>query len=171
MTKHLYIENKQILASIKRVSADINSYFKVKEIDDIVILTVMNGGMLFASHLIPKIKAKAKLDYCQVSRYGNEQQGSIVNWKVFPQNDLEGKTVLILDDIYDEGYTLKAIQEYVWKQGGTPIIAVMLDKVRDDKTNLTVDFVGTIIPNKFVFGFGLDLEGYERNLPDIWYQE
>lgn len=173
MKKQVYLSNKQILSSINRLSGDINQYCKIKGYDEITVLTVMNGGMIFAGHIIPKLRMKCKLDYCQVSRYGDNEVGDeIVHWKVYPNLEhVRGKVVLILDDIFDEGYTLEAVKKYIKDNGGIPIIAVLFDKIRDCKTDLKVDFVGTIISNKFVFGFGLDIKGYERNLPDLWYIE
>jgi len=108
-------------------------------------------------------------DYLHVSRYGNEKQGGELHWKVAPRENVKGKVVLVLDDILDEGHTMQAIKQRVMELGATRFYcAVFADKLNGKVKPIHADFVGMELPDRFVFGFGMDIHGAWRNLPAIY---
>jgi hypoxanthine phosphoribosyltransferase len=108
-------------------------------------------------------------DYLHVSRYGNEKQGGELHWKVAPRENVRGKVVLVLDDILDEGETMYAIKQRVMELGATKFYcAAFADKNNGKIKPIHADFVGMELPNRFVFGYGMDIHGAWRNLPAIY---
>ena len=129
----------------------------------------MGGAVVFTGHLLPWLRFPLSFDYLQVTRYQNTTQGGSVNWKVFPQENLHGRVVLVLDDILDEGITLAAIRKRVIDSGAKAFYsAVLVDKDIGRAKPLQADFVGLKLPDRYVFGFGMDIKGAWRNLPAIY---
>ena len=134
-----------------------------------LILSVMGGAVVFTGHLLPQLQFPLSFDYLHATRYQNATQGGHISWKVFPQEDLKGRIVLVLDDILDEGITLAAIRERVMSCGAKAFYsAVLADKDIGRSKPFQADFVGLILPNRYVFGFGMDIRGAWRNLPAIY---
>lgn len=134
-----------------------------------LILCVMGGAVVFTGHLLPQLQFPLSFDYLQVTRYQNTTQGGTISWKVFPQENLRGRVVLVLDDILDEGITLVAIRERVMNCGAKAFYsAVLADKDIGKAKPLQADFVGLMLPDRYVFGFGMDIKGAWRNLPAIY---
>lgn len=135
-----------------------------------LFLTVMNGGMFFASSLAFAIDADLEFDYVHATRYGNGTVGRQIEWLHEPRVALDGRTVILADDILDEGYTLAALRDYCVAEGATRVvIAVLCEKLHDRRVpGLRADFVGVQVPDRYVFGYGLDYHGQGRNLPDIY---
>lgn len=134
-----------------------------------VVICVMGGGVVFAGQLLTQLKFPLELDYVHASRYQNETVGSVLSWKSLPKLDLTGRTVLLLDDILDEGITLKAISEKCLALGATRVMsAVLVEKMLDHAKPIAAEFVGLEVPNRYVFGYGMDVYGWWRNLPAIY---
>lgn len=134
-----------------------------------LVLCVMKGSVVFAGHLLPKLNFPLNFDYVQVSRYHNKTSGGEMNWKVFPQDDLRDRTILVIDDILDEGITLEEIRKKVLDCGARSFYsAVLVDKDIGKTKPFQADFVGLTLPNCYVFGFGMDIHGAWRNLPAIY---
>jgi hypoxanthine phosphoribosyltransferase len=134
-----------------------------------LVLSVMGGAVVFTGQLLPLLDFPLDFDYVHVSRYGNAQKGGKMHWKVEPRENVNGRVVLLLDDILDEGHTLAALCERVMALGaGKCYSAVFADKQRDRSKPIRADFVGMELPNRFVFGYGMDIEGAWRNLPAIY---
>lgn len=134
-----------------------------------IVLSVMGGATVFTGHLLPQLQFPLSFDYLQVTRYHNALRGGQINWKVFPQDNLDGRVVLVLDDIIDEGITLAAIRERVMNCGAKAFYsAVLFEKDIGRPKPLQADFVGLIIPDRYIFGFGMDIKGAWRNLPAIY---
>ncbi|MDH5480393.1 MAG: hypoxanthine-guanine phosphoribosyltransferase [Nitrosomonas sp.] len=135
-----------------------------------LVLCVMGGAVVFTGQLLPLLRFPLGFDYLHVSRYNNETRGGKVRWQVFPKKEcLQGRVVLVLDDILDEGLTLDAIQEKVMNCGAKAFYsAVLADKEITKPKPLHADFVGLVLPNRYVFGFGMDIQGAWRNLPAIY---
>ncbi|MGH8145716.1 MAG: hypoxanthine-guanine phosphoribosyltransferase [Rhodanobacteraceae bacterium] len=135
-----------------------------------LFLTVMNGGMFFASALAFAIDADLEFDYAHATRYGNGTVGKQIEWLHRPRAALEGRTVILADDILDEGYTLAALRDYCMAGGATRVvIAVLCEKLHERRVpGLRADFVGVQVPDRYVFGYGLDYYGQGRNLPAIY---
>ena len=134
-----------------------------------IVLCVMGGAVVFAGQLLPKLNFPLAFDYVQVSRYHNQTQGQQLVWKVMPGDNVRDRTVLVLDDILDEGHTLAAIKQECLEQGAkSVVIAVLAEKELDNAKPVAADFVGLKVPNRYVFGCGMDVFGWWRNLPAIY---
>jgi hypoxanthine phosphoribosyltransferase len=143
---------------------------RLKELRPVVVC-VMNGGLIFAGQLLTKLVFPLELTYVHATRYGDETIGAGLNWISQPANDLAGRTVLLLDDILDEGVTLDAIIEWCKRQGAAEVLtAVLVNKQHDRKVTpgFRADFTGIETSDRFLFGYGLDYRGYWRNAPGIY---
>ena len=133
-----------------------------------LVVTVMNGGLIFAGQLLPRLGLALELSYVHVRRYGQETTGGELVWIAGPHEPVTGRTVLLLDDILDEGRTLATIRSRLLEQGATEVlIAAFASKEREAPAQVQADFVGVRVPDRFVFGFGMDVAGAWRNLPSI----
>ncbi len=134
-----------------------------------LVLTVMGGAIVFAGQLIPQLRFPLDLDYVHATRYRNGTQGHQIEWKVLPKEDVRGRTVLVLDDILDEGHTLLAVRDRLLEMGAAAFYcAVLCDKVIGKAKPIQADFVGFTVPDRYVFGCGMDVRGAWRNLPAIY---
>lgn len=134
-----------------------------------LVMCVMGGAVVFSGQLLPKLNFPLEFDYVQASRYHNQTSGQQLVWKVEPTKNVFGRTVLLLDDILDEGHTLAAIKEKCLAQGAKEvIIAVLVEKELNKIKPITANFVGLTVPNRYVFGCGMDVYGWWRNLPAIY---
>lgn len=155
-----------VRAAIARIGAEIserlgNSYP--------LVLAVMGGSVFFAGHLLPLLRFPLEFDYLHVSRYGNATSGGKIVWRVEPGENVKGRIVLVLDDILDGGDTLAAIRARVLERGAAALYsAVLTDKDLGRAKPIVPDFVGLKLPNRYVFGCGMDVGGAWRNLPAIY---
>jgi len=123
---------------------------------------------VFAGQLLPMLRFPLDFDYVHASRYGATTRGAGLEWRVSPPNLAKGRVVLVVDDILDHGETMAAIRARLLELGAEAVhCAVLVDKVIDRKKPIRADFVGLSIPDRFVFGCGMDAKGYWRNLPEI----
>jgi len=161
----LYSE-EQVQAALHKVADEINA--KLADSHPLV-LAVMGGAVVFTGQLLPLLNFPLDFDYVHVSRYGDARHGGAMQWKVEPRENVRGRTVLLLDDILDEGHTLSVLRERVLELGADQCYsAVFADKNNGNKKPIRADFVGMELPNRFVFGYGMDVEGAWRNLPAIY---
>lgn len=134
-----------------------------------LVLSVMGGAVVFTGQLLPLLRFPLDFDYLHVSRYGNATQGGQLAWKVMPTESVAGRVVLVLDDILDEGHTMAAIREKILALGAAAFhCAVFAEKETGRPKPIRADFVGITVPNRFVFGFGMDAHGAWRNLPAVY---
>jgi hypoxanthine phosphoribosyltransferase len=134
-----------------------------------LVLSVMGGAVVFSGQLLPLLHFPLDFDYVHASRYGNKTHGTELVWKVLPSESVKDRVVLVLDDILDEGRTLTAIREKLLTLGATEVhCAVLTDKQTGKHKPINADFVGLELPNRFVFGCGMDAYGAWRNLPAIY---
>ena len=135
-----------------------------------VLLTLMHGGMFFAAKLALELGIDAEFDYLHATRYRGETSGSGLAWLHRPATILQGRQVLLVDDILDEGHTLKAVRDWCEDQGAVRVkIAVMAIKQHDRcVAGLEADYSGLIVPDRYVFGYGMDINEHGRNLPAIY---
>lgn len=134
-----------------------------------LVLTVMNGGVVFAGQLLPRLEFPLECDYLHASRYRDTTAGGHIDWRALPQKAVEGRPVLVLDDILDEGITLAAIRQKLLDMGAAEVwIAVLAEKQLSCTKPVRADFVGLEVPNRYVFGMGMDAYGFWRNLPGIY---
>ena len=162
----LLYSSGQVQAALHKVAREINA--KLADQHPLV-LSVMGGAVVFTGQLLPLLDFPLDFDYVHVSRYGDARHGGAMHWKVEPRENVRGRVVLLLDDILDEGHTLHALHERVMKLGAARCYsAVLADKQHGRKKPIHADFVGMELPNRFVFGYGMDVEGAWRNLPAIY---
>ncbi len=138
--------------------------------EPLLVLTVMNGGLVTAGHLLPRLSVSLEVDYVHATRYGHEQQGGAeLRWLHRPETALAGRRVLIVDDILDRGLTLQALVDECRNQGAQSVhTLVLVQKRLSVSPAVEADFVGLTVPDRFVFGFGMDLQGLWRNAPGIY---
>ena len=133
-----------------------------------LVFTVMNGGLYLAGQLLPQLNFPLESDYVQASRYNGNTVGKEVVWRVAPTDEVKGRVVLLLDDILDEGHTLLAIRDKCLSLGAVEVkIAVLSEKELGYEKPIKADYVGLTLPNRYVFGCGMDVYGWWRNLPEI----
>jgi len=154
-------------AAIARMAAGITHTLQGERA---VFLTVMNGGMFFAAPLALAIGCDLEFDYVHATRYGDAIVGREIQWRRRPQAALAGRTVILADDILDEGYTLAALRDHCVAEGAKRVLIAVLCEKRHDRrvAGLQADFVGVEVPDRYVFGYGLDYFGQGRNLPAIY---
>ncbi|MEW5967380.1 MAG: hypoxanthine-guanine phosphoribosyltransferase [Pseudomonadota bacterium] len=134
-----------------------------------LVLPVMGGAVVFAGQLLPRLAFPLEFDYLHVTRYRDKTRGGEMEWRVLPGQDVAGRTVLVLDDILDEGETLAAIRDKLLDMGAARVwSAVLTDKANGLAKPIRADFVGLVVPDRFVFGCGMDVYGLWRNLPAIY---
>jgi hypoxanthine phosphoribosyltransferase len=155
-----------VAAAVARVAGEITE--KLQDSNP-VLLCVMSGGVPFAGHLMTQLRFPLDFDYLHVTRYGQDTSGGALSWRAAPWTSVKGRTVLVVDDILDEGLTLAAIRERMLKQGATACYtAVAAEKLNGKEKPISADFVALTVPDRFVFGFGMDVRGAWRNLPAIY---
>ncbi|MCK8516445.1 hypoxanthine-guanine phosphoribosyltransferase [Methylonatrum kenyense] len=135
-----------------------------------LVLSVMIGGLVMSGRLLPRLKFPLTVDYLHASRYRGETRGGAeLHWLARPTESLRDRSVLILDDILDEGHTLKGIIAFCRQQGARDVATAVLVRKRHQRrvAGLDVEYVGLEVPDRYVFGAGMDYRDYLRNLPGI----
>ncbi|MGR8933615.1 MAG: hypoxanthine-guanine phosphoribosyltransferase [Gammaproteobacteria bacterium] len=134
-----------------------------------LLLCVVNGGIVTAGKLLTRLSFPLTVEAIKASRYRNRTSGGDIEWLLKPNEPLADRTILIVDDILDEGITLHAIYEYCLTQGAASVYsAVLVDKLLDRPKPVQADFVGVTAENRYLFGYGMDYKGYLRNAPGIY---
>lgn len=166
----LIVDADAVQLAVENVAQELNQRFGQSDSAPFpLILGVMGGAVVFCGQLLTKLKFPLEFDYLHVTRYGNKNQGGQIEWKVSPNANVQGRTVIVLDDILDEGKTLLHVKQRLLDMGAEDIVlAVFADKDINKEKSVTADYIGLTLPNKFVIGYGMDAYGYWRNLPDIW---
>jgi hypoxanthine phosphoribosyltransferase len=156
-------EVKRAVARLaQEISAELKGEFPV-------VLAVMGGAAVFTGHLLPLLNFPLEFGAIEVTRYGNTTQGREITWRLAPKDNVKGRIVLVVDDILDEGITLSAIHLKLMEMGAKKVVsAVFADKDLGRKKPIAAEFVGVTVPNRYVFGFGMDAYGLWRNLPAIY---
>lgn len=167
------LDNAECVASADTVQAVINRL--ADEIagrlaaDLPLVLAVMGGAVVFAGQLLPRLNFPLEFDYLHVTRYRGNTSGGEVEWRVLPGQNVAGRSVLVLDDILDEGETLAAIRDKLHDMGAARVWSAVLTNKDNGLTKpIQADFVGLDVPNRYVFGCGMDAYGLWRNLPAIY---
>ncbi len=161
----IYDESEVALA-IERVAKALNTDYSD---DRPVVLSVMNGAIFFTGQLLSKLTFPLTHDYVHATRYRQDVQGKDIVWLVAPKPTIKNKSVLIIDDILDEGITLKAIVDQCYKIGAKDVkTAVLAEKTLGKTKVIAADYVGLDVPDKYVFGCGMDVYGWWRNLSEIY---
>jgi hypoxanthine phosphoribosyltransferase len=155
-----------VRAAVVRMAKEISARLK----DDFpVVLSVMGGAAVFTGQLLPLLRFPLEFGAIEVTRYNNDIQGREITWRLPPRDNVRDRVVLVVDDILDEGITLAAIHKRLTEMGARTVFsAVFADKAIGRPKPVAADFVGVTVPNRYVFGFGMDAYGLWRNLPAIY---
>lgn len=158
--------------------ADVNAAYArlAQEIGNVLrgssplVIPVMMGGMVPASRIISQLDFPVEIDYVHATRYRGDVHGRTLEWIAHPSSDFKGRSVLVVDDILDEGITLAAIIGHCRELGAREIYcAVLVDKqIGRPRAYERADFSGLEVDDRYVFGCGMDYRGYFRNLPAIY---
>lgn len=155
-----------VTEAVERVAREISA--KLRDSNPLV-LGVMRGSVIFAGQLLPLLKFPLEFDYLEVTRYRNSTRGGAITWRVSPGTDINGRVLLVVDDILDQGQTLAAIRDRMLAAGAQAFYcAVFAEKDIGREKPVHADFVGIKLPNRYVFGFGMDVKGAWRNLPAVY---
>jgi hypoxanthine phosphoribosyltransferase len=157
-----------VVAAIERMAAAITDQLSAA---DPIVLAVMNGGLILTGQLLPRLNFPLEVSYLHATRYGHAIVGDALEWRVHPPGDIQGRTILIVDDVLDEGHTLVAIIARLLELGAREVLsAVLVNKqhARKARSGLRADFTGLELPDRFLFGYGMDYRGYWRNADGIY---
>lgn len=159
-------DQTQVEISIDKMAASITQDL---EFSNPVFISVLTGAMIPTGHLLTRLDFPLEVDYIHVTRYDGDIKGTDLKWVVEPRCSLTGRVVVIIDDIYDEGYTLEAIIQYCQAKGAAQVkSAVLVEKIHQRGINQSADYVGLTVPDRYVFGYGMDYKGYLRNANGIY---
>ena len=158
--------SEEVSAAVARLAREIHERLA----DEFpVVLSVMGGAAVFTGHLLPKLQFPLEFGAIEVTRYNNQTQGREIKWRLPPRDNVKDRTVLVVDDILDEGVTLAAIIAKLTEMGAKKVYAaVFCEKAIAKEKPARADFVGVTVPDRYVFGFGMDAYGLWRNLPAIY---
>ena len=158
---------EQIKCAINRLAMELESHLADRSAH---ILCIMNGALLFTSDLVRHLDDDLKIDYCQISSYGNDTIGGELQWQKRPQYSMQDQVIIVLDDIFDRGHTLKTVISYCHSQGAKEVISCVLlrKKLLHRDVTMQPDFFGLEVDDHYVFGYGMDYRGHLRHLPDIY---
>lgn len=158
----------EVAAAVGRVAAAVNAALAGQE-ERPLALVLMRGGLIFAGQLLPLLELPVDLDYVDATRYGDATRGGELQWRMPVPDAVAGRTVLIVDDVLDEGKTLAAVRTEVLAKGaGRVLIVVFAEKQLGRAKPVSADFIGVTLPDRYLFGYGMDVQGLWRNLPAIY---
>jgi hypoxanthine phosphoribosyltransferase len=163
----IIISEEEIAEIVKRLGKEISKDYEGK---NILLICLLKGSILFLTDLMRQLTVPCKVDFMLASSYkgGTKKSGVGVEIKDGLSIDIKDQDVLVVEDILESGYTLKHIVNILSKRGPKSLkICTLLDKPKLRATDIEADYVGKIIPNDFVLGYGLDYDEYYRNLPFI----
>lgn len=163
----LLVDRPAIDAMIARMGGEIDAALDGERA---LFLTVMNGALMFAGQLALAIRTDLEFDYVHATRYRGATTGHDLHWLREPLVPMTGRTVLLVDDILDEGHTLKAVRDDCLRRGARRVLIASLCTKRHDRLveGIASDFNGIELPDRYVFGYGMDFHEQGRNLPGIY---
>lgn len=161
-----FITSGRIQAVVKKLTASINLKYSGK---DPVFVAVLNGSFIFASDLLKQFKGNCQISFVKVASYSGSKRNSRISPLIGLNEQLKGRHVIILEDIIDTGNTLKHVHSAVKKARPASIaVASLFFKHRVYKKSIKIDHCGIKIPDHFIIGYGLDYNGYGRNLRSVY---
>lgn len=162
----IYLSAAEIDKAVSRVADSINEDLKGKTP---LFLIVLNGAFMFASDLLKKIELDNTLSFVKLSSYSGTRSSRVVKELIGLNEVIKGRTVVIIEDIIDTGLTMQRMLEILHQQEVAEVkIATLVFKPGSFEGDYPIDYIGLDIPNDFILGYGLDYDGYGRNLPDIY---
>jgi hypoxanthine phosphoribosyltransferase len=134
-----------------------------------IVMCVMNGGMILTAELLLRLQFPLEVSYVHATRYRDATQGAVLEWRAAPAADVSGRTVLLVDDVLDEGHTLAAVDARLRESGAANVVtAVLVDKQIGRPRPVRVDDAALQCPDRFLFGHGMDYRGHWRNVAGIY---
>ena len=168
-TFHLYITETQIITAVRDIAERINAQYIGRRP---LIIPILNGSFMFASDLAKNLTIDCEFSFIKASSYKGSSSTGILTALIGVNEEIEGRDVIIIEDIIDTGHTLAKILPSMLALNPSSIkIATLLYKPNAIKTELKIDYVGIEIPNEFIVGYGLDYNGLGRNLKEIYQVE
>lgn len=165
-TFRVSIPEATILKEVERVAAELTRDMQGQ---NPLFLCVLNGSFMFAADLMKRVNIPAEIQFVKVSSYQGTASTGQVTEVIGLNTPIEGRTVVIIEDILESGCTLYQLKNQFLQQNPADVrICTLLYKPEMLKVDLQPDYVGMVIPNDFIVGYGLDYDGYGRNLPDIY---
>lgn len=165
--QEVLIDERTLQARIRELGAEISRDYQGQ---DLMLVCILRGGVMFLTDLMRVLTVPHTVDFMAVSSYGSgvRQSSGQVRISLDLRTSIEGRNVLIVEDIVDSGHTLASVIDMLTTRHPQSLrICALLDKAERREADVPIDYRGFIIPNKFVFGYGLDLDEYYRNLPFI----
>ena len=161
----LFIENIEIISKIKKIAHNLNDVYLNKEV---VFIGILNGCIEVLEELVKHLHFKYKIEYIDLSSYVGTTQKKIIHKNDTMNTNLNGKNIILVDDIIDGGNTMKYSKKYIMKYNprNVRVISLLLRK----KTKSLCDWYGFEIKNKYVIGYGMDIDNLFRDLKDIYIQ-
>lgn len=162
----LFLTAEDIDKAVEQVAEMINIDMQGR---DPLFLCVLNGAFIFASDLLKKVEVNCEISFVKLSSYVGTQSTNTVRELIGLDQVMTDRTVVVIEDIIDTGITMDYTLEKLRKLGASDVrIATLLFKPEAFRKNYPIDYVGIVIPNEFIVGYGLDYDGHGRNLPDIY---
>lgn len=162
----VFIESEKIHEAVKNLATRMNADLEGK---DVIFLGILNGSFMFASDLYKLIDVPSQISFLKLASYQGTSTSGNVKRLIGINEDLVGKTVVVLEDIVDTGITIENIIKQLKGYEPTEIkLATLLFKPAAMQSDVKLDYVGIEIPNDFIIGYGLDYDGFGRNLADIY---
>lgn len=163
---------KEIQKRIRELAEEVDEDYKAKGKQSIVMISVLKGAVFFSVDLMKRMELPVVYDTIQISNYGGTEDTQELKLKKDVDTNVEGKDVLLVEDIIDSGRTLNYLKQHLLEKGASDVkIAVLMDKKDKRQFDVNVDYAGFVIPDKFVLGYGFDMDEKYRNLPYIGYIE
>ena len=163
---------KEIQKRIRELAEEVDEDYKAKGKQSIVMVSVLKGAVFFTVDLMKRMELPVVYDTIQISNYGGTEDTQQLKLKKDIDTNVEGKDVLLVEDIIDSGRTLNYLKQHLLEKGANDVkIAVLMDKKDKRQFDVNVDYAGFVIPDKFVLGYGFDMDEKYRNLPYIGYIE
>jgi hypoxanthine phosphoribosyltransferase len=162
----IFISSEKIHQVVEQIASKMNKELEGK---DVIFLGILNGSFMFASDLYKMIKIPSQISFLKLASYQGTSSSGNVKRLIGINEDLIGKTVVVIEDIVDTGITIDNIIKQL--KGYEPAeikIATLLLKPEALQTKVQLDYIGLEIPNDFIIGYGLDYNGFGRNLADIY---
>ncbi|MEN9444822.1 MAG: hypoxanthine phosphoribosyltransferase [Bacteroidota bacterium] len=162
----LSITSESIQAEIDRVAAQINEDYQGTEV---LFLGILNGSFMFVADLLKRIEVVSQLSFLKIASYEGMNSSGVSKELIGINENLNGRHIVVIEDIVDTGKTMIQILQQLTKYAPASIrVATLLYKPDACKVDLKIDYTVFTIPNDFIVGYGLDYDGYGRNLPEIY---
>lgn len=162
----IFITQDEIESAVEVIAANLNRDLLGK---DVIFIGILNGAFMFFSDILKRIAFNCKVSFIKLMSYDGTSTSGTINELVGLNDEITGKTVVIVEDIIDSGLTIEKIKNQLVKNNPAEIkIAAFLVKPGNFMKNITVEYVGFEIPNDFIVGYGMDYYGYGRNLKNIY---